>query len=206
MSRKDDELPPLPHQVRFAIQAFRQVKPDEDLERRVFDAVKAAGSKEEGADRAKEAPARRGSLTFVLATAGGIAALVVGVYGLTLAGRADQHPAGGPRELAVTLTDDEHTWVELPVSAHHGERPTSAVYLDTPASIVLRLHTPEEPHAPSTVCTEHRCVHRWTPVASSKMQAVPHLRIREPGRYEVTVTHVSHDKSHRQDFVIHAKR
>jgi hypothetical protein len=96
--------------------------------------------------------------------------------------------------------------VDLPVTVRPGDRAGSTVYLDTPASVTIRLPVADDRPASSTMCTEHRCVHRWTPVASAKNQATPRLRIREPGRYEVTMTHVENDQSHRQDFVIHAKR
>ena len=199
----------MPHQVRFAIHAFRQVKPGEALERRLEDALDAAteGRAQEGARATSKPAARRGSLPLLFAMAGAMAAAAAGgAYCVQILERSVSSPVAKQMELAVQLPDEGHAWVELPVRPPLNGRTPGAVYLDTPASVALHLPSDAEHREYQTVCTEKRCMHRWTPIASSKNRGRPRIRIAEPGRYNFAVTHVSHDTSYREDFVVHAER
>jgi len=205
MSERDEELPHLDHRIRFAIQAFRQVKPSPALEQRLWDALDAQGEAPEKA-RGISKPEPRSFLFTRAVIVAMVGLLLVSIYALKLAGHWGHAPSDAPTELAVSIPDEGYAWVELPVSASL-HRPAATVYIDTLASVPLRLTSAsEKAHEPHTVCTEHRCVHRFSPVASSKTRAIPHVRISEPGRYELTVTHVSPGTNRHQRIVVHARR
>ena len=211
MSRREEEIPHLDHKIRFAIQAFRQVKPSPALERRLWSVLEAQTQAPERA-RAKSERGRASSFLPRALVVAMLGLLLASIYGLKLAGRWGQAPGGKPTELAVNIPDDGHAWVELPVSAHPSH-PAATVYIDTPASVALHFPSAmdasmdaSQPSEPHTVCTEQRCVHRWSPVASAKNRATPRVRISEPGRYEFTMTHVSRDTNRHERIVVHARR
>lgn len=206
MSRPDEELPPLDPPIRFAVQAFRQVKPSPALERRLSSALDAAAEGRAPAKATREpsrGPMPMSRLVLIASVAG---LLLASLYGLKVAGHWGASASASPKEVAVQIPDEGHAWVELPATAHIDAHPAT-VYLDTPASVALNLPSPSGENAkPHTMCTEQRCVHRWSPVASVTHRPTPRVRISEPGRYEFTMTHVSPNVSRRERFVVHAKR
>jgi hypothetical protein len=213
---EDPDLPPLPHEIRFEIQAFRAVKPKKALEQRISKALDASkealGSSAEGEGEERGSNRSSFPLSFPLprAFALGAAALVLAIAGgIGLQRYASRGADRQATTLAVKLSDDgdEHTWVDLPIETHRHPEGEAAVYADTPASVTLHLPHASIEASRMTSCSTRRCVHHWkaAPAGASRAPS-PRVGIKAPGRYEVTVKHTSPDLHYEESFVIHATK
>lgn len=210
---EDPELPPLPHELRFEIQAFRAVKPKKALEQRISKALDASkealGASAEAEE--EERDANRSWFPFPRAFALGAATLLIAVAGGIGIQKLGGHTFDRQETLAVKLLDDgdEHTWVDLPIETHRHREGEAAVYADTPASVTLHLPHASIEASRLTSCSTRRCVHHWkaAPTEAGTSQAPPpRVGIKAPGRYEVTVKHTSPDLHYEESFVINATR
>lgn len=211
---EEPELPPLPHEIRFEIQAFRTVRPKRALEQRISKALDA--SKEALGGSAEAKGEERGSTRswlpfsrpFAFAMGGaGLLLAMAGAFGLQKLGSPSADRQATTLDVKLTDDGDENTWVDLPIETHRHPEGEAAVYADTPASVTLHL-----PHATTeasrlTSCSTRRCVHHWksAPTGTSRSLS-PRVGIKAPGRYEVTVKHTSSDLHYEESFVIHATK
>jgi len=208
--QQEHGVPPLPHQIRFAIQAFRNVKPSRALEARVFSALGRPGEPGEPAEQpsAKEPhPSPKSRLSLAFAIAGGVAVLLIGaIFGVQQLVDLGGQEVSRSEELAVKLPKEGHRWIDLPLSTHRHPDGRATVSFDAPASVEMRLSQETADASREMNCTEGRCVHRWSAESYVQDGMVPRVQIKDPGRYEFTVTHTSPDLRYNENFVIRATR
>ncbi len=209
MSEQDDVLTPLPHRARFAIQAFRKVKPSPELESRIFDALDAERPPERARSSKPRSRGLKRPLTFAIAMAGLFALGTLAVVALRGTPQAELPPAStvaDAHHLSVKIPEEGDAWVELPLATHHHDPHMVTVHFDAPASV--KLHVPDASSSADreTDCSEHRCVHRWRASAHAARHSPPRVQIKTPGRYEFRVKHTSHARSYDEHFVVLATR
>lgn len=219
--------PPLPTRAREDLSAFRSVKPSDALMARVQSALAAAEQKSPpspgGGERETSefrAPAVGGTVTSLAeferrrrarwSGVGGmalIAAAAAGVFALRSPHAQQSAMANRPVEVSVRLGADGPAWVHLPARLHEHGGVATTVHVDVPAHQAENAQPAlGEENLPRT-CMGALCSHRAVASLEGGTAHAPlRVRIHQPGRYEIRVTHASHAHMQHDHFVVLATR
>ncbi|TQF16534.1 hypothetical protein FJV41_08020 [Myxococcus llanfairpwllgwyngyllgogerychwyrndrobwllllantysiliogogogochensis] len=204
MSTEDEgRPPPLPDEVRAALEALRGEKPSPHLRARLQAAlIRAEHSR---GREPTQSPSPR-ALSHHPAARVLVGAALAGAVALLLLARGDESGPLSPellpaREVAFRLPGDGAGWLELPWAhgVHSGEPAT--VWLETPPPLDFHPRLRDAPSLAKVDCDEARCVHEFT--ARTGAAATPlRVRIDKPGRYEFRVSHASDVRHVQEHFVV----
>lgn len=102
-------------------------------------------------------------------------------------------------EHRVVLGEDGHAWVALDLWTHHHDEPVT-VELDAPSSVQVATAAPR-----SSACARERCTHAFVAQPSRgdrPVAACVRVRVDEPGRHAIAVSHASARRRVSERFVI----
>ncbi|WP_375770603.1 hypothetical protein NR798_06810 [Archangium gephyra] len=210
---KDDEtqLPPLPEEARFSLQAFRAERPSPQARFRIHAALQAADAGRSSPPRRAPPPrpARWRSSPGLRVAMG---AMLTGVLMLGVTVRLDgddsqfiSHESLPSRHLSIQLPKEGFGWVELPWNIGDHPEGKAVVHMETPAEMNFHEHHAEHLPALQLVsCEGDRCLHQFEAPSGPSAQPL-RVRIHKPGRYEFRVSHASDDRQINEHFVVDAE-
>lgn len=199
----EPQTPALPEEARFAMAAFRAEHPSEHLRARVSQALEAA---EEGRVAVRSEQSRwrasRGLRWGLGMAVVGAAAVVLLYEGEQLGIPLHALPS---REIQVRLPEEGSGWVHLPWALDSHPEGLAVVKLEAPAEV--DVHREGLPYAEPwhSSCGAERCVHRFVAPAGEDVQPLK-VRIDEPGRYELRLSHTSDERHVHEHYVVVAER
>jgi hypothetical protein len=200
----EPEVPALPEEARFAMAAFRAEHPPAHLQARVHAALRAA---EEGRvavrrERSWQRVSKGLKWGLGMAVAGAATAVVLLAGDENLGIPLHALPS---REIQVQLPEEGSGWVHLPWTLDSHPEGLAVVKLEAPAE--LDVHREGLPYASPwhSSCGAERCVHHFVAPAGEDVQPL-RVRIDEPGRYELRLSHTSDERHVHEHYVVVAER
>jgi hypothetical protein len=204
--RDDNDLPPLPEEIRSAISKLRDERPSPFQEQRISAALEAAEIRRNlprqwGTQRASRPRNWRLGLW-------GVGAMLASAAFVMVEQSEDRRTAHARREArplreVPVLIPEGGGWVSLPWTLDQHPEGMARVHLETPAELDFHRHSSHLPAVQLVSCEADRCMHQFTADAGDDAEPL-RVRIHRPGEYVFHVSHASDARHIAESFLVRA--